>query len=322
MSNFHFKPAPWVPFQDEEVLKKLRPMTAEDIAKHPNPNFRIHIGPNATTASMCDLFGMIYRSDKMDEKFTFISGNPCPDEYTPVVAAINARRINCRNVHAFAMDEWADQDGNIAPITYKSGFSYSFLKYFWQAIDPELRMPLEQVHYPTTENIKHYSDMIEECGDGGADCIYAGPGWAGHIAFIDPCPELIPGFKDRGEYIIKDVNDPYFDQPAQVLTLHPLTIMQNSLHGVFGQSGDIANVPPKAATIGPRDVLHAKKRIENHGLATYGTFSSWQRMTSRLITHGPVTPYVPGSMYQLMDTDVYMSPNIAKPIEVMETAGY
>ena len=31
MSNFNFKPAPWVPFQDEEVLKKLRPMTAEQI---------------------------------------------------------------------------------------------------------------------------------------------------------------------------------------------------------------------------------------------------------------------------------------------------
>ena len=154
------------------------------------------------------------------------------------------------------------------------------------------------------------------------DCIYAGPGWAGHIAFIDPCPELIPGFCDGGKYIIKDLDDPYFQQPAQVVTLHPLTIMQNSLHGVFGQSGDIANVPPKAATIGPRDVLHAKKRIECHSLATYGTFSSWQRMTSRLITHGPVTPYVPGSIFQLMDVDLYMDPIIAQPIEVMETAGY
>ena len=71
MSNFTFKPAPWVPFQDEEVLKKLRPMTAEDIVKHPNPNFRIHIGPNATTAEMCDMFSMIMRSDLMDENFTF-----------------------------------------------------------------------------------------------------------------------------------------------------------------------------------------------------------------------------------------------------------
>ena len=45
-------------------------------------------------------------------------------------------------------------------------------------------------------------------------------------------------------------------------------------------------------------------------------------MTSRLITHGPVTPYVPGSIFQLLDTDLYMDPIIAQPIEVMETAGY
>ena len=29
-------------------------------------------------------------------------------------------------------------------------------------------MPLENVHYPTTKNIAHYSDMITECGEGGA----------------------------------------------------------------------------------------------------------------------------------------------------------
>ena len=107
-----------------------------------------------------------------------------------------------------------------------------------------------------------------------------------------------------------------------MLTLHPLTIMQNSLHGVFGQSGDIANVPPKAATLGPRDVLHAKRRMEYHGLTTGGTFSSWQRMTSRLITHGPVTPYVPGSIFQLMKTSLYMEPALAEPITCMETVGY
>lgn len=230
--------------------------------------------------------------------------------------------INCRNVHAFAMDEWADQDGSIAPLTYKSGFGYSYFKYFFSQIDPKLRMPESQFHCPNNENIAKYTDMIEEAGNGGADVIYSGPGWAGHIAFIDPCPELIPGYKDGGTYTIKDLNDPYFDEPTQVLTLHPLTVMQNSLHGVFGQSGDIANVPPKAATIGPRDVKNSKIKLEFHDLTTGGTFSSWQRMTSRMITHGPVTPYVPGSIYQLMDCDLYVGPDIAQSIECMETVGY
>ncbi len=98
--------------------------------------------------------------------------------------------------------------------------------------------------------------------------------------------------------------------------------MQNSLHGCFGQSGDIANVPPKAATIGPLDVMRAKERIEVHALLTNCTFSSWQRMTSRLVTHGPVTPYVPSSMLQTKKTQVYIIDEIAAPFECWEKVGY
>jgi len=104
--------------------------------------------------------------------------------------------------------------------------------------------------------------------------------------------------------------------------LHPMTILQNSLNGTFGQSGDIANVPPMAATIGPIDVMRAKERIEVHALATCGTFSSWQRMTSRLVTHGPVTPYVPSSMLQTKKTQVYISEELAAPFECWEKVGY
>jgi hypothetical protein len=122
--------------------------------------------------------------------------------------------------------------------------------------------------------------------------------------------------------VLKDLSDPYFDQKAKVCSLHPLTIAQNSLHGVFGQSGPVGMVPPKAATIGPFDVVHARQRIEIHALLTNGTFSSWQRMTSRLILQGPVTPMVPSSIFQLMDTNVYVSDALAAPFDLWEKVGY
>ena len=320
--NFTFKPASWVAFQDQKVTQKLRSMKPEEIEKHPNPNFHIKIFNNIGSLVVADMYANIVASDRENKVFSFITGNPCPALYLPLANLINLNRINCRNVHPFTMDEWADDEGKIAPATYRSGFTYSFLKYFYNQIDPELRPPLKNIHYPTNENIDHYSDLIEEIGKGGADAIYSGPGWAGHIAFIDPCPEFIPGYKPGGEYIIKDLNDPYFKQGARVVSLHPLTVAQNSLHGVFGCSGDVSNVPPKAATIGPRDVLNSRRRIETHGLTTMGTFSSWQRMISRLITHGPVTPYIPGSIYQLMEAWVFIEPIIAQPIECLETTGY
>jgi hypothetical protein len=73
------------------------------------------------------------------------------------------------------------------------------------------------------------------------------------------------------------------------------------VHGVFRQSGDIANVPPKATTIGPGDVARSRVRIELHSLQTMATFVSWQGMTSRLII-GPVSPYVPSAIFQILDT--------------------
>lgn len=320
--QFTFKPAGWIPFQDQSVTERLRGMTVEEIEQHPNPNFHIKVFQNIGALAIADMYANIVASDKEDKRFVFITGNPNPGLYLPLVNLINLNRINCRNVFPFTMDEWADDEGNIAPITYRSGFTYSFMKYFYEQIDPELRPPIENIYYPTNENMARYSDLIEEMGGGGADAIYSGPGWAGHIAFIDPCPELIPDYKPGGSYTISSLDDPYFDQPAQVVSLHPLTIAQNSLHGVFGSSGDLSSVPPKAATIGPRDVKNCRRRIELHGITTGGSFSSWQRMTSRLITHGPVTPYVPGSIYQLMETYVYLEPTIAQPIECMEQVGY
>lgn len=309
---FTFDPAPFVPYKNREVLERCRNIKREDMEKHPNPNFRIHIVPSPDGVWIADMIGRIARSDMMNEKVVMICPNPCPVEYMSVAEAINRLNINCRNVHIFCMDEWADQDGNIAPLDYEAGFAHSNVKYFWGKIREDLRMPLSQVHYPTTENIKDYSKMIADCGDGGADVCYSGPGWAGHIAFIDPCtPEF--GCPPIEEYL---------EMEARVVTLNPMTIMQNSLHGCFGCSGDIANVPPRAATIGPVDVKNSRNRLEMHAITTFGTYSAWQRMISRLVCYGEVTPLVPSSILQLMDTDVYVSDAIAQPFGCEETVGY
>ncbi len=307
---FQQKPADFVPYKNKEVLDRVRKISGKDLEKHPNPDFRIKVVKNTGGIWIADMVARIQASDLLDQKCVMILPNPCPVIYITVAQVINALRINCRNVHVYTMDEWADDQGNIAPITYKAGFSYSQLNYFYGSIDPELRMPLSQIHYPTTENIKDYSKMLHEEGD--ADICYSGPGWAGHIAFIDP---LTPEF---GNPPIEE----FMKMEARVVTLNPLTIMQNSLHGVFGQSGDIASVPTRAATIGPIDVVRAKNRMETHDLVTGGGLSSWQRMISRLILHGEVTPLVPASFLQLLRTDVYVSEEIAAPIECKELVGY
>ncbi len=325
-TTFNFKPADFVPFKDRELCEKLRKISGTDLEKHTradqHPEFNIKVMMNPHPVLIATLFSRIKEASEKGKKITLILGNPEPDTYIPLAQLINYFKVDCRNVHLFAMDEWADQDGNIAPETYQAGFAHSMLKYLVYQIDEKLRMPLENVHYPTTKNIGSYSDMITDCGEGGADICSSSPGWTGHMAFIDPVPDFFPAGFDGSKEPTKAQIDEWLNMKARIVDLHPLTVAQNSLHGVFGQSGYIADVPPKAATIGPIDVKNARERIEVHALLTNATFSSWQRMTSRLVLHGPVTPLVPSSMLQTMKTQVLVSDELAAPFDCWEKVGY
>ena len=325
-TTFKFTPADFVPFKDREICEKLRKISGTDLEKHTkadqHPEFNIKVMMNPHPVLIATLFSRIKEASEKGKKITLILGNPEPDTYIPLAQLINYFKVDCRNVHLFAMDEWADQDGNIAPETYQAGFAHSMLKYLVYQIDEKLRMPLENVHYPTTKNINSYSDMITDCGEGGADICSSSPGWTGHMAFIDPVPDFFPEGFDPAVEPTKAQIDEWLNMKARIVNLHPLTVAQNSLHGVFGQSGYIADVPPKAATIGPIDVKNARERIEVHALLTNATFSSWQRMTSRLVLHGPVTPLVPSSMLQLMKTQVLVSDELAAPFDCWEKVGY
>ena len=325
-TTFKFTPADFVPFKDREICEKLRKISGTDLEKHTkadqHPEFNIKVMMNPHPVLIATLFSRIKEASEKGKKITLILGNPEPDTYIPIAQLINYFKVDCRNVHLFAMDEWADQDGNIAPETYQAGFAHSMLKYLVYQIDEKLRMPLENVHYPTTKNIGSYSDMITDCGEGGADICSSSPGWTGHMAFIDPVPDFFPEGFDGSKEPTKAQIDEWLNMKARIVNLHPLTVAQNSLHGVFGQSGYIADVPPKAATIGPIDVKNARERIEVHALLTNATFSSWQRMTSRLVLHGPVTPLIPSSMLQLMKTQVLVSDELAAPFDCWEKVGY
>ncbi|MCE5255714.1 MAG: hypothetical protein LLF89_02580 [Spirochaetaceae bacterium] len=301
--DFSFEPSYCVPYRDKAVLERVRNIKREDLEKHPNPYYRIKVFPDDEfeLIFLADMFYRIKQSDDTNTKVVMIMPNPSPT-YKKLAYLINKFKVNCRNVHIFIMDEWADQDGRIAPETYPQGFMHAFKNYFYANINEKLRPPCKQIHGPTTENITYYSKMIED--EGEADICYSGPGWTGHLAFIEPNSKEFEGSLDD-----------FINMGARVVTLNALTIAQNSLHGSFGLSGDIANVPPKAASIGPRDALKAKARLDMHGIATAGTFVSWQRMIARLVMHGPVTPQVPTSVLQLAPTDVIVSETIAADIE-------
>ncbi len=309
-AKFTYAPADFIPFRDQKVLARIRAIKREAIARHRNPDFKITVMPGEDIEFLwiADMFHRIKTAMEAGEKLVMITPNPWP-RYARLAYLINKFQIDCRRLYTFNMDEYASDDGRIAPETWELGFMHAFKKYFWSQIDARLRPPERNVQGPSDKNIKVYGKMLADLG--GADICYSGPGWAGHLAFIDPgAPEFAGTLEE------------WKQMGPRVCTLHPLTIAQNSLHGSFGMSGDLAAVPPKAATIGPAEVIAARHRIDIHAITVDGSFASWQRFTTRLALHGPVTPLVPQSILQTLRTDVWVSESLAANIEPRWDKGY
>lgn len=311
MKEFAYEPSHWVPFRDTEVLDRVRRIRREDMTGHPNPDFRIQVLPAGEIEFLwiVDMFHRIKTAADEGKKVVLILPNP-NTRYCKVAHLINKFRVDCKHVHAFAMDEYANEDGVIAPETWRLGFVYAMKQNFYHQIDEDLRPPEDQIVGPTNGNMAAYGRIIEDLG--GADICYSGPGWTGHLAFIEPdAPEFQAGSLEEWKQM-----------GPRIVTLSPYTLAQNSLHGSFGASGDIALVPPKAFTIGPAEVIAAKHRVDNHSLTVAGTATSWQRLMTRLVVHGPVTPLLPTSLNQTLRTDCYISEAIAQDIEPDSDKGY
>ncbi|MBO5927913.1 MAG: hypothetical protein J6Q32_03575, partial [Clostridia bacterium] len=97
---------------------------------------------------------------------------------------------------------------------------------------------------------------------------------------------------------------------------HRLTIQQNS-----GGSAALWHTPRYSVSIGPWDVIHAREHLERHDLQNIGGYASWERMISRLQLYGPVTMDVPASIYQLTKGTIYVSEEMARPIEPLDLYG-
>ncbi|OHB55959.1 MAG: hypothetical protein A2Y07_06120 [Planctomycetes bacterium GWF2_50_10] len=310
MSNFKYSPSHHVPFRDEKVLEMCRKIKREDFLNHPNKNLTVKVMKESELGFMymMDIFFRIKEAMEAGRKLVMILPQPWP-LYKQVAYMINRSRINCKNLHTFNMDEYANEDGVIAPADWEFGFTRALKHYFYNELDPALRPPEKQMQGLTNENFKDYGKMIADLG--GADICYQGPGWTGHLAFVEPDAPEVP--KDLDEFI---------KMGPSIVTLSPFTLAQNSLHGSFGASGDIAAVPPKAATIGPAQSLGAKHRIGCYAITIAGTTSSWQRLITRIALFGPVTPLVPDSIIQLKPSEAWVSEAIAAPIAVDWDKGY
>lgn len=307
LEGFDYGMARWLPFQDKAACKRAREITRDEIAKTTNPNLKIQIlsDDELPFKLVIDVFSRIKQAADEGRQLVLIVPQPEP-LYARVAYLCNKFHVNCSKLYTFDMDEYADEDGNICPETWKNSFLYAMKKNFYANLDRDLRPPESHINGPTQKNFKDYGQMIADLG--GADVCYGGIGWSGHLAFIEPgsaafAPLPMDEWKQIGPRIVE---------------LTPITVLQGVLGPEFGQSGDWSWYPPKAATIGPAEIVGAKLRSSWNGFMVGSSMVSWQRFIVRLALHGPVTPLVPSTLLQTAPSEVYITEKLAQNIVAAE----
>jgi glucosamine-6-phosphate deaminase len=300
---FHYSLSPFIPFRDEKACERVRAITRSEITRHANKDFRIEVIDDKVQfygRFAIDIVSRIQRArDESRNCVLILPVGPVP-QYRMAAEMINRLRIGCGHLVTFNMDEYANEHGETAPADWEGSFATSMRQSFFARIDAALRPPERNIHFPTSRNIDNYWKMIED--EGGADCCYGGIGWCGHIAFW----ESHLGLEFAGDL------DSYKRAHGRIVELNPMTIMQNALHS-FG--GDWSWVPPKAASIGPREILGARDR--SFWLdGDQGGGVSWQRFIARLVAHGPVNELVPGSILQETTCGYHILGGVADDVKI------
>jgi glucosamine-6-phosphate deaminase len=303
LEGFTYDMARWLPFRDQEACKRARTITRDQITKPASAHLKIQIIPDDQFPFrlVTEIFSRIKQASDEGRRLVFITPQPEP-LYAQVAYLINKFRVDCRKLYTFNMDEYADQDGNIAPETWPNSFLYNMKKNLYANLDEDLRPPESQICGFTKKNFKDYGRMIADLG--GADVCFGGIGWSGHLAFIEP----------GSEAFAPKPWDEWTKIGPRIVELTPITVLQGVLGPEFGASGDWSWYPPKAATIGPAEILGAKLRSSWNGFCVGNSMVSWQRFIVRLAAHGPVTPLVPATMLQTRPSELYITEKLAQNI--------
>ncbi len=218
-----------------------------------------------------------------------------PIQFRRLAETLNRRGIDCQHLRVFTMDEYCDAEGRMVSDDHPLSLSGFFRREFLLALDPKLRPADGNWTSPDPSDLDTYSRRIAEAG--GIDVVYRGFGINGHWAFNEP-PE--PGMEMSLEG--------FLSLGTRVVTLSRETLAQTAIGGT---GGDLLSIPPKAVTIGPRELMSARE--------IYCTMvRTWHSGVIRRALHGPVTPAFPGSLIQLHpNVTVTLTESVAEAPEVL-----
>lgn len=212
----------------------------------------------------------------------------------PILAEIcNRERISWKNVFTFNMDEYCDWQGRAIPASHPLSFRGFIMKNLFDCLDPDIRIPDNQIHFPDPLHLDWISERIQAVG--GIDTCYGGIGYHGHVAFneapISRWFKLTP--------------DQFRSSLTRLVQLEPETIVMNSIRST---GGNPAAMPPMAVTLGMQDIFNAMR------IRLYCQGGLWQRTVLRIALMGDESVDYPVTLLQKHpDIAIFTDENTAVP---------
>ena len=232
---------------DREILDDAARLSADDFPGLSRPGFKVVFYDTLEDFYLAEALEYITAwRQATEEQPTGVCGPIGPTEQLPLVARlVNELEIDLRHAHFWGMDEWV-VDGKEAGIDFPLSFAKADMELCFNRIRPELRMPLENIHFPAVDS----SEFIESWSKARCLVMQGGQGEVKHWAFNDP-------LKREGDYV--DAPPPpevYRQLGTRVVELHPITLIQNAR---TSGGGVVQNVPSQAVTVGPIETWKSEK---------------------------------------------------------------
>lgn len=232
---------------DREILDDAARLSADDLLKMSRPGFQVKFYDTLEDFYLAEALEYITAwKQATADRPAGICGPIGPTEQLPLVARlVNELELNLRHCHFWGMDEWV-VDGKEAGLDFPLGFARADMELCFDRIRPELRMPLENLHFPKIDPTE-YSASYDQF-----ECLLmqGGQGEVKHWAFNDP-PRREGKYQDA-----PPTPEEYRQLGTRVVELHPMTLIQNAR---TSGGGVVTNVPSSALTVGPVETWKSKK---------------------------------------------------------------
>ncbi len=232
---------------DAAILNDAARLTEKDLLQLSRPGFRVIFYDTLEDFYLAEALEYIqaWQQSTADNPVG-ICGPIGPTEQLPLVARIvNALGMRLQHAHFWGMDEWVEDEKTV-PSTHPLSFAKADRDLCFDRIDPKLRMPEANIHFPTGA-LEAYSRSYDRIR---CAVMQGGQGDIKHWAFNDP-------LKREGEFKDRPPTPAEYRQlKTRVVDLHPGTVSQNAR---TSGGGAVFMVPIRAVTVGPVETWKADK---------------------------------------------------------------